>query len=234
MTDSRSFYDGYVERQLSAGINERHHAIMRWLRRAGLKQDHRVLEIGSGVGTLTQLLAEAVAPSGSVTGLDLSPRSIDAARARLKGVRNVTLTAIDVFEAKIDETFDVIVLPDVIEHVPLERHAALFAAVGRWVRPQGFVLLNYPNPHYRQWCREHRTELLQAIDQPIQADVLLSNVPGHLYLDFYETYSIWIREGDYVVAVLRPVAGVGDFTSLPGSRPSLSRRAAQRINRVLR
>ena len=139
----------------------------------------------------------------------------------------------DVLDAELDGSFDVVVLPDVIEHIPLEHHKALFARVACWVRPDGFVLLNYPNPHYLEWCREHRPEALQRIDQPIHAEVLLANASPHgLYLDFLETYSIWVREGDYVVAVMRSRSGAAGFTRVPQARPSLGKRVRDRMRRL--
>jgi cyclopropane fatty-acyl-phospholipid synthase-like methyltransferase len=223
--DVAAFYDEFVDRQTRVGVNRRHQAILGWLKRFGLRPDSRVLEIGCGVGMLTRLLAEAL-PQGSVLGTDLSPRSIASAEERLASFENVELLAGDALEVEIEERFDVVVLPDVIEHIPLESHGALFERVASWVKPEGFVLAHYPNPHHLEWFHVHRPERLQIIDQPIHADVLMRNVYEHgLYLDYFERYSIWIREGDYIVAVLRPSAGVGEFTKLPPPRPSLRARA---------
>lgn len=230
--DAREFYDEYVTYQERVGVNERHHAILRALQRDGLHTGHHVLEIGCGVGTLTELLAATVR-EGCVTGVDLSPKSIDAAEARLAACHNVRLLADDVVDMRLDDEFDVVVLPDVIEHIPLERHSALFGRVASWVKPTGFVLLNYPNPHYLAWCQQERPHLLQVIDQPIHADVLLSNARPHgLYLDSLQTYSIWVQEGDYVLAVLRPLAGIGAFTPIPQPPPSPLGRIHRRIRRL--
>lgn len=232
--DVATFYDEFVDRQTRIGVNRRHQAILGWLKRFGLRPSDRVLEIGCGVGPLTQLLAEAL-PQGSVLGTDLSPKSVAAARERLAPFGNVELVAGDALEVDLDERFDVVVLPDVIEHIPLESHDALFGRVASWVKPDGFVLLHYPNPHRLEWVREHDPERLQIIDQPIHADVLLATTYRHgLYLSYYERYSIWMREGDYVVAVLRPSAGVGEFTVLPQPRPSLRARVARLRRRLTR
>src|SRR5680860_615557 len=123
--DVKTYYDDYAARQTATGVNERHRSILKWAQQSGMHSDHRVLEIGCGVGTLTQLIAEAVSPHGFVTGMDLSPKSIEAAKERLAPFQNVRLMAVDVLEAEFEEYFDVIVLPDVIEHIPLERHSAL-------------------------------------------------------------------------------------------------------------
>jgi trans-aconitate 2-methyltransferase len=129
----------------------------------------------------------------------------------------------------------VVVLPDVIEHIPVEHHSALFARVAGWLGDSGFALLNYPNPHWTEWCMANRPDLLQVIDQAIGADQLVANAYPHgLYLDRYETYSIWVREGDYVSAVLRPRAAATTFTQIPEEPPSLVTRAAGKLRRLVR
>lgn len=203
--DSRAFYDRFVDQQLSVGVNARHRSIVDWLRRFGLARGDRVLEIGCGVGTVTGLLAEAVGPEGAVTGFDISPKSIEAAHARLEGIPNVDLHAADVVETGHEGRYDVVVLPDVIEHIPLDLHPTLFQRIAGWVEPDGFVLLHFPSPLYTEWLHQHRPDLLQEVDQPIHAGELMTNADARgLHLTYFETYSIWIEPGDYCVAVLRP------------------------------
>jgi SAM-dependent methyltransferase len=231
--NAADFYDAYADRQIAVGINDRHRSILRLLTRFGLRPDHRVLEIGSGVGTLTELLAKRLTPSGSLVGIDLSPRSIARAGERLSRYGNVELIAGDALDIELTDSFDVVVLPDVIEHVPLDLHPALFRRVASWLRADGFALLHYPNPYHLTWVREHRPHLLQIIDQSVHADVLLANVyPAGLYLDYYERYSIWVREGDYIAAVLKPAVGIGNFTDLPSAPPSLLARLRGRARAV--
>lgn len=229
---SRDFYDDYVARQVEVGVNARHRAILRGLRRFGWRPDDRVLEIGSGVGTLTKLLAEGQGERGELVGVDLSPKSIAAARDRLAAHPRVRLVSGDILEMELDGPFDVIVLPDVIEHIPVEHHGPLFGRVASWLAPAGFVLLNYPHPHYLAWCHQHRPDLLQAIDQPIHADVLLNNVyPSGLYLHQLETYSLWVHQGDYVMVVLRPGGNANQFTPILRRR-SVATRVRQRMTRA--
>ena len=232
--DSRAFYDDYVDRQLAVGVNSRHRCILEWLGRFGMVAGQDVLEIGSGVGTLTGLLAQAIGPDGSVVGVDLSEKSIEAARDRLASFSNLDLRAADVLELDLESRFDVVVLPDVLEHIPLELHAGLFQRIAGWVRPDGFVLLHYPNPLFLEWVHEPRPEQLQEIDQPIYADALMTRAYAEgLYVDYLETYSIWIEQGDYVVAVLRPVPASPTFTEVTGPPSSIAGRLQHAMRRLL-
>lgn len=216
--EAREFYDNWVDQQVREGINERHHAIIRHLKSAGWRRRHRVLEIGSGVGTLTELLAKEMSSDGSLVAVDLSPRSIEVARARLARFENLELLAGNVLDLDPKPPFDVIVLPDVIEHIPVSEHGRMFARLAADLSAGGFILLNYPNPLYTEWCAQHHPELLQVIDQPIHADHLIAaTYPHGLYLDSFRTYSIWKRAGDYVSVVFRLRVATADFTAdVPG------------------
>jgi ubiquinone/menaquinone biosynthesis C-methylase UbiE len=55
----------------------------RCFREAGIGKEHRVLDVGSGVGDVALLLAHIVGSSGEVVGIERDPRSI----SRASGVR---------------------------------------------------------------------------------------------------------------------------------------------------
>jgi hypothetical protein len=89
-----------------------------------------------------------------------------------------------------------------------------------------------PNPLYLEWCREHRRDALQLIDQPVFPEQLLAAAnPSDLYLHYLNTYSVWLPECDYQVAVLKPRAPASEFP-YPVTGPS--RRFVPRpVKRVL-
>jgi SAM-dependent methyltransferase len=59
--------------------------------KAGIKPGMRVVDLGCGVGMVTQLLADLVGPTGKVFGVDFSGAQIEQARALLsKELKNVT------------------------------------------------------------------------------------------------------------------------------------------------
>lgn len=68
----------------------------------------RVLDVGCGFGDASQQLAALVGPSGSVLGVDIAPRFIEAARADAEtaGVANVRFEARDVQATQFADTFD--------------------------------------------------------------------------------------------------------------------------------
>jgi cyclopropane fatty-acyl-phospholipid synthase-like methyltransferase len=234
-TRPADYYDDFADRQVRGGINARHLAIDRWLARFGLQPGLDVLEIGCGVGTQTELIAKRLAGSGSVTAVDLSPRSIELARSRLADWSNVRLIADDVVGLDLDEVFDVVVMPDVIEHIPISQHLKLFANVRRWLRESGWALVHMPNPFYLEWCRRNRPELLQVIDQAIYTETLIANTQSNdLYVHYLETYPIWVAECDYQIIVLRPMPRDVQFATPLEPDQSLRAKVARASRRILR
>jgi SAM-dependent methyltransferase len=66
------------------------------LQRAGVRAGMQVADFGSGIGTVTEVLADLVGPEGRVVGIDLSAEQLEQARKRLTGQPQVTLVQADV------------------------------------------------------------------------------------------------------------------------------------------
>ena len=66
----------------------------------------RVLDVGCGFGDSARQLAAIVGASGSVLGVDIAPRFIEAARAEAAGASNVRFEEHDVEVTQFDDTFD--------------------------------------------------------------------------------------------------------------------------------
>ena len=96
-----------------------------------------VLEAGCGVGAQTVTLARN-SPGARFTCIDLSPRSLDAARARVRAasLENVAFRQADIFELPYPEaSFDHVFLCFVLEHLARPREA--LAALRARLRPGG-------------------------------------------------------------------------------------------------
>lgn len=199
-----TFYDDYIPRQSRVGINLRHIRIVQFLKAHGLRPNHHVLEIGCGIGTCTELIAKYVT-KGTILGTDISPKSIEVARDFFAKNANVSFVVTDMTDFVADKKFDVIVLPDVLEHIPIENHFELFKAFRACIKPDGFVLIHLPNPRFLEWMHQYEPEKLQVIDQPIHLDILVPNVyPNDFYIDTIKTYSVFYHQPDYQLIVLRP------------------------------
>jgi SAM-dependent methyltransferase len=90
-------YQDSMDRNLSS-IND---ALMKF---AAAKPGDRVLDIGCGCGTTTMMLADAVGPSGSVTGVDISKPMLGLAKSRTKAP-NVTYIEADASTADLKPGF---------------------------------------------------------------------------------------------------------------------------------
>ena len=142
-----SFYDeryraGYQRDLLESGYDACVLAAVRWaLARSGLDRRERVavLDLGCGQGRYIPVLGEAL-PDAALHGADVSAVALELAAKR---VGDAVLLEVDGQRVPAaDESFDLIVLVDVIEHV---RDAELTAAeLRRLLKPGGVVVLTTP------------------------------------------------------------------------------------------
>jgi 2-polyprenyl-3-methyl-5-hydroxy-6-metoxy-1,4-benzoquinol methylase len=106
-----------------------------------------LLEIGCGAGSLLKALAEA--GFRSITGVDLAPAAVKMARKRLapygltEAVQQATATQL--LRAGQAEAFDMVLLCDVIEHVPRNRVDFMLAEVRELLGNEGMLIVITPN-----------------------------------------------------------------------------------------
>jgi SAM-dependent methyltransferase len=195
------YYDDFIATQLASGINDRIYHLYKRLLSLGLKPDSNVLELGSGIGTLTFLLSKYI-KEGKVEAVDLSPRSIEFSRQRIKRP-NITFVADDIVTYQPSANiFDFITLFDIIEHIPVEKHNELFDNLAGIINENTKVLINIPNPAYIEYDRINNPEALQIIDQPLPLSLILENLEKNgMTLTYFETYSVWV-ENDYQFFVI--------------------------------
>ena len=197
------FYDEYVQRQIKTGANERLISLYKRLLNGGLNADSRVLELGCGVGIFTKLLAKKV-KNGIIEAVDLSEKSVAVAKNELKDRNNIHFDVADVvkYQPK-NSDFDMITLMDVIEHIPLEHHAELFANLAKIATEKTNILINIPNPQYIAYVRINHPESLQVIDQEVELFTLMQHLEKNgLELIYFEKYGIW-EQDDYHFMVIR-------------------------------
>jgi 2-polyprenyl-3-methyl-5-hydroxy-6-metoxy-1,4-benzoquinol methylase len=80
-----------------------------------ITRDERVLDIGCGIGFLSYDIAEKA--GALVVGVDLEERNIKIAKARFAHP-NINYVQADILTTKMDGSFEVVVLSNVLEHLP--------------------------------------------------------------------------------------------------------------------
>lgn len=213
--DIAGYYNTFSQEYTKLGLNRRHRLILKKLIAAGLQKNHKVLEIGCGVGQVTGLMADYL-NKGMVVACDISPEGIELAKKIHSKRGNIQFMVSDMTDFKHDVKFDFVVLPDVIEHIPVENHKDLFRVIKENISMDGRVAINTPTPFYQEWLHKKHPEGLQIIDQPIYTNELLNNVyPNGFYLDRLENYCIRHKEADYQWILLKPYKAVDDFHKMP-------------------
>ncbi len=199
-----SYYDQFAEKQEKTGINSRHLSILDKVMAAGLQSNHRILEVGCGIGTVSSLLAGQV-KNGEILAVDISPESIEKAKLIWKSHSNLSFEVSDMSDFhKTNQTFDFFIFPDVLEHIPVDQHQKLFQNIQEHSHQDSVIFIHIPAPRYLQWMIENEPEKLQVIDQPIDSgDLIKSITSSGFYLDKMETYPIFFEEKDYQYFVFR-------------------------------
>jgi len=192
------FYDTHaIQVQGKVGINIRHRSIMRRLCRAGLRVDYHVFEVGCGIGTLTELMAKHV-QKGTILAVDISEEAIKMAQQRFKNNGRITCEVNDMSNFSSHRNFDCIILPDVLEHIPVEVHEDLFRALGSCLSDKGVICIHIPDPFSLDRIRTERPDALQIIDQSLSiADIVARMERCGLLLERFERYGLWTLQPDY-------------------------------------
>jgi SAM-dependent methyltransferase len=135
----------------------------RFLHDSGIVAGMRVLDVGSGAGDVSFLVADLVGPAGKVVGVDRASAAIAAARARAdrQAVGNVSFVEGDPAEMKFEQPFDAVIGRYVLMFQP--NPAAMLRRLAGHVRSGGVIMFhevdwhgvqsNPPSPTYARCCR---------------------------------------------------------------------------------
>ncbi len=158
----------------------------------------RVLEIGCGIGIITKALASSV---GEIKGLDISDKNIQIA-SKISSAKNISFYCINIIEDNLEslKNYDFVILADVIEHIPLDRHEELFEKIWDVTNENASVILTYPSPEYQVFLREKNPSALQIIDEVIQVNSILSS--SQMNLRYFSYKSVFGNLNNYCHLVL--------------------------------
>ena len=117
----------------------------RLFREARIGPGQRILDLGSGMGDVSMLVARLVGASGQVVGIERDATSIERAQARVAaaGLRNVRFIKSDVNNIVVDQPFDAAVGRFILMFVP--DPVSVLRSVSRLVRPGGVLAFQEPS-----------------------------------------------------------------------------------------
>jgi 2-polyprenyl-3-methyl-5-hydroxy-6-metoxy-1,4-benzoquinol methylase len=200
-SNTKEYYDDFSRRVLVQDfryLNLRHEAIKSLYRRY-VPRGARVLDIGCGVGILARYLQQI---ASFVLAVDISEENVRIAREYAASDR-CEVRVLDVItqagELQSLGTFDMAVMPDVIEHIPKEDYARLFQSIESVLSPGGRIILTFPSPEMQTYLEREKPEALQLHEEKIElADILAATTLKPIYFHYKSIFS----PNDYVHLVL--------------------------------
>lgn len=175
-TSVKEFYDKFAKEVLLKDfytINLRQLAIMELCDRF-VPSGARILEIGCGTGILSKFLQRK---ASFITSVDISETNICIAKEYAASPINSfeVLDIVDDVSGSLQhEKFDVIILPDIIEHISRKNHRKLFRKIEQMLELGGLVVITLPSPEYQKYLKEYQPENLQVIDETLSIPEVLS------------------------------------------------------------
>lgn len=156
----KSFYNGFIDK-LSMRTG-RHDYICRSLDRL-IPRKGSVLDLGCGAGITSKHLAES---GHDVLAVDLSDVAIKKAMDENNHPKIKYLCG-DISTLKLGETYDCIVLADVLEHLMPEAVANLVKLIKDCSHGGTSIYLNVPDGKLLKWLNSNKKHLTQIVDRPI-------------------------------------------------------------------
>lgn len=223
-------YDGGLDNSVKKTLGDADSFIAvkaRWLlrRESGLKRGGlRVLDYGCGAGDLMRVLA-GLGARADFTGCDVSNGMLDEAGKRWPSAAGPAPTLATQDGARTpfaDGQFDIAMISAVLHHVPLAERAAVYAELGRVLKPGGRLYIfehNPRNPLVRYViartpidenailldANEVLDGLLGSGRYEIETDYLMFMPPGIAVLRFVDRALAWLPLGaQYAVAARKP------------------------------
>lgn len=189
MSESHDYPLGYSEQEArrladQGALLEPHTADL--LRRAGLGDGMRVLDIGCGVGDVTLLAARMVGSGGAVLGLDRASSSLEVARRRIAslGIAQVRFVEADLATFEPEETFDALIGRLVLLYLP--HPVATLRRLSQHLRPGGIVA--FQEYDMTQVSQVSASELFMQVRQWIIDTFLAAGAELDMGTKLYSTF----------------------------------------------
>jgi len=192
---SKKFIDDIVEG------NERVARQLKFFGKAIPTTTQRVLIVGFGSGETAYFIANEIAPRAKIFAVDVSAECLRLARSLFPHSR-IEYRNENVLTTSIEGQWEVVVLPDVYEHIPMGSRKTLHEKLDRALTDNGRILLTIPSPGKQESLRAIGSGL-QIVDETVTLDDLIemaTDVGG--LLTYFNMISVWETD-DYIHAAIQ-------------------------------
>lgn len=229
------FYDKYTEQQQKMWHNERHYFLLEQLKKSGLKTNSVILEIGCGIGTMTNLIAPFI-KKGKIVSTDISPKSIELAKAHNKQFKNIEFINANSVDFTFPElNYDFVILFDVLEHIQTVNRIGFIHNIARAMQNKSKLLINVPAPHAHIHAIEHFPEQMQIVEIPVFINEISTVLTqNQLEITSFFTYDMWQNNEYqfYTVEKIRPYVFSKTQPDQKYNPHSIDKRIKRKINKL--
>jgi trans-aconitate 2-methyltransferase len=187
-----NFYDEYSNRQETMWHNERHYFLIEQLKRLKIGSVSNILEIGCGIGTMTNLIAPLV-KEGKLISSDISPKSIEISKKYNKEFKNIEFIVADSTNYTFPKlNYDFIVLFDVLEHIQTEFRPEIIKLCALQMEENTQLLINVPSPEAHKHAKENFPDAMQLVEIPVYLKEILPILDNNnLEIISFFSYDMW-------------------------------------------
>lgn len=188
------FYDNFIphfEEQMDNGRNK---DFRQWISK-WIYEPKKVLDLGPAFGYNSSFLTEI---GCEVHGIDISPKCIMKAKNRYPKCTWHCGDITENFDPGVRD-FDIVLLSDVIEHIPLDKHEKLFKTLGEWTKPISVLIASVPNPELHEQVKQQTP---QPLEEKVEIPELLQNMRSG---GFQTITSIFLLKGIYYRMIVQKI-----------------------------
>jgi len=145
------------------------------LGKLGEQRSSRIVDIGCGDGRFSSELSRAF-PQATVVGVDYSKRAVALATAMNPGIANLQFLSLDITNDTGLQPFDVAILMEVFEHIPLADAERFMSGVHSMLKPGGELLLTVPHENKPLEYKHYQHFSIAGISKYLQREFRIVEV----------------------------------------------------------
>lgn len=188
------FYDNFIEHFEEQQNNGRNSDFRNWTKK-WIHEPKKILDFGCALGYNSAFFSQI---GCEVHGIDISPKCIMKAKSRYPKCTWHCGDITEGFDPGIRD-FDIVLLSDVLEHIPVNRHAKLFQVLGEWTKPVSVLIASVPNAEIHE---EIQKQTYQPVEEKVEIPELLQAMREG---GFRTVTSLFLLKGIYYRMIVQKI-----------------------------